>query len=56
MRRINRLLFVLLLTAAAAARAETLDLASLQNAEEVSVIEETPWTYPLPYELLEGND
>ena len=56
MRRINRLLFVLLLTAAAAARAETLDLASLQNAEEVSVIKETPWTYPLPYELLEGND
>ncbi|MDO5377146.1 MAG: M15 family metallopeptidase [Clostridia bacterium] len=36
--------------------AEMLDLSKLGEIEEAQMIEETAWTYPIPYELLKTSD
>ncbi len=36
--------------------AERLDLATMENAEEVQTLVEKTWNYPIPYELLKTSD
>ena len=56
-KRICTSALVLLMACAAPALGETLDLSALGNIEEAEQIaEESAWTYPLPRELLEGNE
>lgn len=60
-RRIRRLgsaalAAAMLLAPGALGAAEALDLSALGEIEEAQTMEETAWTYPIPYELLRTSD
>ena len=55
-KRLMVICLLLLLLSALTARAEKLDLTTMENAEEAQLYIEKTWNYPIPYELLKTSD